>query len=105
MLGSDRGGNAEYVVVKATEAAAKPERLSHVEAAAMPLAGITACQGLSDHGDPQIPAAGSHPWRRRRCRASGDSVCQGCGAFVVTTVAAEDFDFAREDAHVVAWIV
>ncbi|WP_245316371.1 hypothetical protein [Mesorhizobium wenxiniae] len=47
MLGSDRGGNAEYVVVKATEAAVKPERLSHVEAAAVPLAGITACQGLS----------------------------------------------------------
>lgn len=104
MLGNDPGGNAEYVVVKATEAAAKPERLSHVEAAAVRLAGITAWQGLSDHGDPQIRAAGSHPWRRRRCRGSGDSVCKAVGAFVVTTVAAEDFDFVR-DAHVVAWIV
>lgn len=25
MLGNDRGGNAEYVVVKATEASAKPD--------------------------------------------------------------------------------
>ncbi|MGX9179814.1 hypothetical protein [Mesorhizobium sp. BHbdii] len=104
MLGNDRGGNTEYVVVKATEAVAKPERLSHVEAAAMPLAGITACQGLFDHGDPQIRAAGSHPWRRRRCRGSGDSVCKAVGVFVVTTVAAEDFDFLR-DANAVAWIV
>ncbi|MGX9572385.1 hypothetical protein [Mesorhizobium sp. f-mel] len=35
----------------------------------------------------------------------GHQAAKAAGAFVVTTVAAEDFDFAREDAHVVAWIV
>jgi len=37
-------------VVKAVEMAAKPHRLSHAEAAAVPLAGLTAWQGLFDHG-------------------------------------------------------
>ena len=45
-----RGGYAEHVLVTAKEAAAKPARLSHVEAAAVPLAGMTAWQGLFDHG-------------------------------------------------------
>src|SRR3982075_3112199 len=54
MLGGiDRGSYAEYVLVKPNEAAAKPVRLSHVEAAAVPLAGLTAWQGLFDHGNLQ----------------------------------------------------
>ena len=51
MLGSiDRGSYAEYVLVKPNEAAPKPARLSHIEAAAVPLAALTAWQGLFDHG-------------------------------------------------------
>src|SRR5260370_11613319 len=50
MLGPDRGAFAEYVVVKTGEGAPKPSRLGHVEAAAVPLAGLTAWQGLFDHG-------------------------------------------------------
>jgi NADPH:quinone reductase-like Zn-dependent oxidoreductase len=50
MLAPDRGGFAEYVVVKAGEAAPKPVCLNHVEAAAVPLAALTAWQGLFDHG-------------------------------------------------------
>lgn len=50
MLGMDRGGYAEYVLVKPGEAAAKPRRLDHVAAAGVPLAGLTAWQGLFDHG-------------------------------------------------------
>lgn len=41
-LGQDRGGYAEYVVVKAAEATAKPQSLSHIQAAAVPLAAMTA---------------------------------------------------------------
>lgn len=99
MLGNDRGGNAEYVVVKATEAAGKLERLSHVEAAAVRLAGITAWQGLFDHCDPQIRAVGSHPWRRRRCRASGDSVCQGCGRICRDDCCCRGFRFRPARMH------
>ena len=51
MLGSiDRGSYAEYMLVKPNEAAPKPARLSHMEAAAAPLAALTAWQGLFDHG-------------------------------------------------------
>jgi NADPH:quinone reductase-like Zn-dependent oxidoreductase len=50
MLGRDRGAYAEYVLVKANEAAPKPQNLSYVEAAAVPLAGLTAWQGLFEHG-------------------------------------------------------
>jgi NADPH:quinone reductase-like Zn-dependent oxidoreductase len=43
------GGAAEYVAVRAAETAQKPSSLSHVEAAAVPLAGLTAWQALFDH--------------------------------------------------------
>lgn len=43
------GAYAEFVVVRASEVAPKPGRLSHNEAAAVPLAGLTAWQGLFDH--------------------------------------------------------
>jgi len=43
------GSYAEYMVVRASEVAAKPETLSHNEAAAVPLAGLTAWQALFDH--------------------------------------------------------
>lgn len=49
-IGYDRGAYAQYVMVKAGEFAPKPENLSHVEAAAVPLAALTAWQGLLDHG-------------------------------------------------------
>jgi NADPH:quinone reductase-like Zn-dependent oxidoreductase len=43
------GSYAEYMVVRASEVAPKPETLSHNEAAAVPLAGLTAWQALFDH--------------------------------------------------------
>lgn len=47
----DRDGvAAEYAVVPADALAPKPERLSHVEAAALPMGGLTAWQGLFVHG-------------------------------------------------------
>jgi len=47
----DRNGvAAEYAVVPAAVLAARPQRLTHVESAALPLAGLTAWQGLFDHG-------------------------------------------------------
>ena len=44
------GAAAEYVAVEARNLAPKPATLSHVEAAAVPLAGLTAWQALFDHG-------------------------------------------------------
>jgi NADPH:quinone reductase-like Zn-dependent oxidoreductase len=44
------GAAAEYVAVEARNLAPKPTSLSHVEAAAVPLAGLTAWQALFDYG-------------------------------------------------------
>ena len=43
------GGAAEFVAVPAADLAAKPTTVSHAEAAALPLAGLTALQALVDH--------------------------------------------------------
>lgn len=44
------GAYAGYVKVKERYLAHKPAKISHEEAAAIPLAGLTALQGLRDHG-------------------------------------------------------
>jgi NADPH:quinone reductase-like Zn-dependent oxidoreductase len=45
------GGFAEYVTVPTDVLALKPTNLSFEEAAAMPMAGVTALQGLRQHGE------------------------------------------------------
>jgi NADPH:quinone reductase-like Zn-dependent oxidoreductase len=51
LSGFDRdGAAADYVVVPEEVLAPKPRTLGHVESAAIPLAGLSAWQGLFDHG-------------------------------------------------------
>jgi NADPH:quinone reductase-like Zn-dependent oxidoreductase len=51
LTGFDRdGAAAEYAVVPVEVLAPKPRTLTHVESAAIPLAGLTAWQGLFEHG-------------------------------------------------------
>jgi D-arabinose 1-dehydrogenase-like Zn-dependent alcohol dehydrogenase len=51
LLTPDRdGAAAEFVVAPARVLAPKPRSLGHVECAALPLAGLSAWQGLFDHG-------------------------------------------------------
>jgi NADPH:quinone reductase-like Zn-dependent oxidoreductase len=47
---TQNGAFAEYVVIKASEIALKPRSLDHLQAAAVPLAGLTAWQGLFKFG-------------------------------------------------------
>ncbi len=44
------GAAAEFVAVEARNVAPKPRTLDHIKAAAVPRAGLTAWQGLFDHG-------------------------------------------------------
>ena len=44
------GGCAEYAVVAESDAAIKPKNITHAEAAAVPIAGLTALQALRDLG-------------------------------------------------------
>ena len=96
MLGHDRGAFAEYVIVRKGEAARKPERLSHVEAASVPLAGLTAWQGLFDHG-------GLREGQRVLIHGGAGGVghfaiqfAKAKGARVLTTVSRDDLDLVRE---------
>jgi NADPH:quinone reductase-like Zn-dependent oxidoreductase len=47
------GAAAEYVTVPVADLAARPTTVSHVESAALPLAGLTAWQALVDHAKVQ----------------------------------------------------
>ncbi|HVW22806.1 MAG TPA: NADP-dependent oxidoreductase [Opitutaceae bacterium] len=49
-LSYQNGGYAEYAIAKSQEVAPKPVAVDYVHAAAVPLAAITAWQGLFDHG-------------------------------------------------------
>jgi NADPH:quinone reductase-like Zn-dependent oxidoreductase len=52
LTGFDRDGAAsEYTLVRAGFLAPKPRSLEHVESAAIPLAALSAWQGLFDHGE------------------------------------------------------
>jgi len=50
LLGMNTGGYAEYTVARMSEVAMKPRTLDHIHAAAVPLAALTAWQGLFDQG-------------------------------------------------------
>ncbi|KAM0243087.1 hypothetical protein ACHAP5_006968 [Fusarium lateritium] len=52
LISADRGeGQAEFAVCSAEEVAPKPARLSHAEAAALPIPMLTAWEGIMDHGN------------------------------------------------------
>jgi len=95
MLDGGPGGYAEYVTVRADLVAPKPGQLDYRAAAAVPLAGLTAWQGLFDHGHLQ---AG----QRVLIHGGGGGVghlavqfAKARGATVATTVASEDVEFVR----------
>ena len=95
MLDGGPGGYAEYVTVRADLVAPKPGQLDYRAAAAVPLAGLTAWQGLFDHGHLQ---AG----QRVLIHGGGGGVghlavqfAKAKGATVAATVAAEDVEFVR----------
>jgi NADPH:quinone reductase-like Zn-dependent oxidoreductase len=95
-LGWDRGGYAEYVLVHSGEYAAKPSNIDHVRAAAVPLAAMTAWQGLFDHGGLQ---SGQRVLIHGGAGGVGHLAIQFAkakGAWVATTVSHLDFDFVRE---------
>jgi NADPH:quinone reductase-like Zn-dependent oxidoreductase len=45
------GGHAEFATASAAAIARKPAGVSHEQAAAIPVAGLTGCQALFDRGD------------------------------------------------------
>ncbi|MCB5166621.1 NADP-dependent oxidoreductase [Streptomyces bambusae] len=89
------GGYAEYVVAPARHLAPKPESLTHVEAAALPLAALTAWQALVD-------TAGVQPGQRVLVHAAAGGVghfavqiAKALGAYVIGTASAGKHDLVR----------
>jgi len=96
MLGVDRGAYAEHVIVKANEAAQKPRSIDHLAAAGVPLAGLTAWQGLFRYGG---LTAGQRVLIHGGSGGVGHFAIQFAkvrGAHVITTVSEKHIEFVRE---------
>jgi NADPH:quinone reductase-like Zn-dependent oxidoreductase len=90
------GGYAEYAAIAAAACVPKPRSLSHCEAGAVPLAALTAWQGLFDHGGLR---AGQQVLIHAGAGGVGHFAVQFArvrGARVAATAAGGDLDFVRE---------
>ncbi len=91
----ERGGYAEYVVIREDEAAPRPRSLDAIVAGAVPLAALTAWQGLFRHG-------GLKQGQRVLIHGGSGGVghfaiqfAKAKGAYVATTVSGQHADFVR----------
>ncbi|WPO75834.1 NADP-dependent oxidoreductase [Streptomyces sp. KN37] len=89
------GGYAEFVAAPARRFAPKPAGIDHVQAAALPLAALTAWQGL-------VETAGLRAGQRVLVHAAAGGVghlavqiAKAHGAYVIGTARAEKHDFLR----------
>ena len=95
LLGIEHGSFAQYTVARADTLARVPGAIDRIVAAAVPLAGLTAWQGLIDHGRLQ---AGQRVLIHAGAGGVGHLAVQFAkarGATVVTTVSTDDVAFAR----------
>ncbi len=95
MLDRGQGGYAEYVTLNADLCVRKPQGLDYTEAAAVPLAAMTAWQGLFDHGG---LTAGQRVLIHGGAGGVGHFAIQFAktiGAYVITTCSADDKEFVR----------
>lgn len=89
------GAYAEYIVVKANLVSHKPKTLNHENAAAVPLAGLTAWQGLFDHGQLQ---AGQKVLIHAAAGGVGTFAIQFAkwkGAYVIGTASEKNIEFLK----------
>jgi NADPH:quinone reductase-like Zn-dependent oxidoreductase len=90
------GAYAEYVVIKESELALKPQSIDHIHSAALPVAGLTAWQTL-------IEAAGLLAGQRVLIHAAAGGVghiavqlAKWKGAHVIGTASARNHDFLKK---------
>ncbi|CDX18554.1 Alcohol dehydrogenase zinc-binding domain protein [Mesorhizobium sp. ORS 3324] len=89
------GAYAELAAAPTDEIVIKPAGIDHAHAAALPLAGLTAWQGLVRHG-------GLQSGQRALIHAGAGGVghlavqiAKACGAYVVSTASPDKLDFVR----------
>ena len=89
------GAYAELATAPVDEIAAKPAAIDHAHAAALPLAGLTAWQGLVRHGGLQ---AGQRALIHAGAGGVGHlavQIAKARGAYVIATTSPDKTDFAR----------
>ncbi len=94
-IDTDRGAQGTLVVLKSGEAVAVPEGVSFEDAGAIPLAAMTAWQGLFDHGGLE---AGQTVLIHGGAGGVGHIAVQLAkwkGAHVIATASGKDLDFVR----------
>jgi NADPH:quinone reductase-like Zn-dependent oxidoreductase len=90
------GALAEYCVAKPSDIAPKPAKLSHVEAASVPISALTAWQGLIDRGHLQ---AGQRVLIHGASGGVGVFAVQlarDLGAYIIATASARNRDFVKQ---------
>jgi NADPH:quinone reductase-like Zn-dependent oxidoreductase len=90
------GTYAEYVAVQSKEISAKPKNLDHLHSAVIPLAGLTAWQGVFDHGKLQ---AGQKILIHGASGGVGVFAVQLAkwkGAYVIGTTSKDNIEFLKE---------
>ncbi|MFI6870566.1 NADP-dependent oxidoreductase [Nocardia sp. NPDC050406] len=88
-------GYAEYVATPSRQVARKPKSLSHIEAAGLPLAGLTAWQGLVDRAH---VGPGDRVLVHRAAGGVGHlavQIAKARGAYVIALASAAKHDFVR----------
>lgn len=93
--GGSSGSFAEFLIVKTTHIAKKPNNLSLEEASALPLVGTSAIQALEDHiklkGGQKILIHGG----AGRIGSIAIQIAKSLGAYVATTVGTKDIDLVK----------
>lgn len=109
VYGAGRGSFAEYAIARQDKIAAKPVNLTFEEAAALPIAGLTALQALRDAGKVRAgeevliygAAGGVGSFAIQIAKASGarvTAVCGGWNAKLVRSLGADEvIDHTKED--------
>ena len=96
VLGGGSGAFAEFALASAKAAAHKPKRINHVEAAALPLVGVSAYQALVDHigltKDKRILIHGG----AGGIGAIAIQLAKHMRAYVATTASARDIEYVKE---------
>ena len=109
VLGSGMGGFAEYACIREDRATLKPANLTHEQAAAVPVAGLTALQALRDKGRIQEgqhvlingASGGVGTFAVQIAKALGaqvTGVCSGKNVAMVRSIGADHvIDYTEED--------
>jgi alcohol dehydrogenase len=96
VLGGDSGSFAEFVLADIKVTARKPKNIGYVEAAALPLTGVSAWQALVDH-------IGLSKGKKILIHGGAGGIgtmaiqlAKHLGAYVATTASAKDMQYVRE---------